>query len=557
MAFLPKIGLGLNRPVSSGIATQNLCQYSFDGISKYMNFGNILDSVLTGASPTFTIGMWVKRKSNGVNHSLLSKWESGTGNQLGFDLRWKLDNTLTWLQTSNGQSGTVQGCTTVDSFSQTDEWTHIVFTLDYTAASYTLAGLFYVNGEHQNCTATSIVLNPIHQSTTDMLLGASLPSAPFLFADVDIRDIVINDIVLTPTEIKDWYNEGNLQAPSPTNLVFHANFKTDTFSTNWTVEDLSGNNYDGTTVNVLEGDRTCSDVELYENRIGAFDNSVTYDTGLRSTVSEFNFNYSGTQIWLEAAVTGADNIDVYEDGVYTQSVTMVDGINQLVTLSPGAKLVTLTESVVSNDRLNGVKLTSVVVTPSQFTNVNQGSVVDRFVFLGDSITQGQGATNRTREGFSELFRYTDGKPVTVLGYSGAEMVDVGSGAELTNTLGWITEAFQNTTGRKVLTIMLGTNDFAVSRPATNVDTAYKALIDGVNANDSDIEIFVVTPTIRTDDAALLDTYRANQVTMCSTRAFATSIDGKSILVVGDLTDVVHPSTAGHLKIHDAIDSIIL
>ena len=540
-----------------GAITQNLCQYNLNGTTQYMTFGDILDSVLSGASPAFTIEMWVKRDTISTTQTMLGKFESTAGNQLGFEYRFKADNTLQWLQTSGGSSATIQGCTSDDAFTDTDDWHYIALTLDYTAGSYTEAVKMYYDANPLTCTATTPTKNPIFNSSAALLVGASNPTAAKFFLDGQFRNVVITDRVKTAAEIDTRFDLGNMAEPSATDLEFYVNYKTDTFvSGNWVIEDLSPNSNDGASVNMLEADRTCEDIEIVENKISGFNNSITYDTGLRSTVSEFAFNYSGTTIRLEAAVTGADNIDVYEDGVYTQSVTMVNGVSQLVTLSAGEKLVTLTESVVSNVKLNGVKLTFIIVEPSLFSKVDQGVVTNRFVFLGDSITMGQGATNRTREGFAELFRYTNGKSVTITGYSGGELAVIG-GSSLADSLTWITNAFRSTLGRKVLTIMLSTNDFSLGKLASIVNGQYIALIDGIHANDPDIEVFVITPTIRTDDAALLDTYRANQVTMCSTRAWATSIDGKTILTVGELADVVHPNTAGHLLIHDAIDSIIL
>ena len=298
----------------------------------------------------------------------------------------------------------------------------------------------------------------------------------------------------------------------------------------------------------------------------SFSNSITYseETGynVRSTGSEFNFNYSGTYLAFRCEVTtgsGTATIYILEDGALTQTITVTDSTLNQVTLSSGNKYVQLIESSVGTSSLVGGFLKSIILEPSKYSKVNQGSLVEELVFLGNSVTQGVGSGSAGLLGYAQLFKSIDSKPVTTLGYSAGTLQEMASDSgKIATTVGWITDAFANTTTTKTLTIMLGTNDYGLdSTAALTFIGWYEDLLDAINTADSSIVIYCITPTIRTDDGALLDSYRTDITTLCGTKAFATAIDGKSILTVGDLSDTVHPDAGGHVKIHDAIDGIIL
>lgn len=550
-----------NRAV--GISTQQLCRYDFNGSTQYISYGNILNSVLSGASPSFTIERWIKRDTSVGNQVIFSKYDSGSGNRQVLLQFNGTTGQIQWVQSSNGTI--TQGINTDDAFTQTGEWIYIAFTLDYTAGSYSTAGTYYINGVEVPSTASTTTKNPIFASTAPIVLGATnIDTTPVNYFDGSDRNVVVTSRVKAATEIESRYNLGNLSEPSATGLELYSNFKTDTFSTNWTIEDLSTNANDGVSVNMIEGSRTCEIVELYQNVVNAgFTNSIDYTVESlytkRSTASEFNFNFTGTELWVKAFVdvSGNDKLAVMVDNSLDQTITLVSGELTKITLSAGTKYVQLIEPQRGATDYKGSSLYQIILKKSEYTKVNEGDVVDEFVFVGDSITQGSSSGVPTQiNGYAAQFKYTDSKPVTILGYGGATLAELAN-TNLSTTLNWITTAFANTTGRKVLTIMLGTNDFAAGFLISNINNQYIALVDGINANDSDIEIFVITPTIRTDDDANLDTIRANMVTMCSTRAWCTSIDGKPIVSIGNLVDEVHPNLTGHTQLHDAIDSIIL
>lgn len=527
-----------------------------------MNFGDILDNVMSVATPQFTIEMWVKRDTINSGQVLLSKYEA-VGNQRSWWFQFNSFNKLQFNQSVGGGT-TTAGITSDDAITNITDWQYVAFTLDYSQVSYTAAGKIYLNGASIPLTASTPTKNAFFNSTSQLSVGAlNTTSTPISLFNGQIRNIVVTNRVKPASEILSRFNYGNLSEPSATNLEFYTDFKTDTFSTNWSVKDLSPNIYNGASVNMIEGNRTCQQVEILVNGDMNFTNGIVYsvesDYSKRSTASEFNFNYTGTLLWLRAKVISAKTILIMIDGALHQELTVVDGLLYQITLPVGAKYVQLIEGAVATNAIAGTWLNNIIYEPSKFSKVTQGNVTDRFVFLGDSITQGSAATYTSLQGYSELFKYLDSKPVTVLGFGGGllrDFVDLVP-TSIDTTMSWLTDAFANTTGRKVLTIMLGTNDWADGYSAAAVNTRYNTLLDRINSDFPTIEVFCISPTYRVGEDAVMTTIRANILASCSARAWVTGIDGTSIINGGDLADTVHPTTAGHLKIHDAIDSTIL
>jgi lysophospholipase L1-like esterase len=293
-----------------------------------------------------------------------------------------------------------------------------------------------------------------------------------------------------------------------------------------------------------------------------FNNSINYsDEGTyfkRSTDSEYEFTYSGTYLKVQAEVTGTDvEIAVFEDNVWKQTLTMVDATDKIVTLTAGAKTVKLVEGRVrGNVALTGVRMTSLVLDDTAFVKVDDGNVAERFVFFGDSITQGNTATNHFINAYAQLFKYTDTKNVTILGAGGLQLTHVNTSES--DWVGYVQSAFTDTTTTKKLVIMLGTNDFLNAVTTVNYTAYYESLLDAIIAADNTIEIYCISPLDNSTADATLTAYDAAVSTICSTRAEATYIDGLGILTYATgYADTVHPDSSGHLTIHDNIDGIIL
>lgn len=309
---------------------------------------------------------------------------------------------------------------------------------------------------------------------------------------------------------------------------------------------------------------------------GIFDSSVEYTDKttykIRSAFSEYKFNYSNTSLRIKATSTiGASypdysHLSIYVNGVFNQKVQFLstDTIYKDITLPAGNKLVSIVEPSLS--RINdvgdalGVFVTSILALPS-YKKITIGNVSEKIVFLGDSITVGGNSETPANEAYSALFRVENNKNITVLGWGYAGINSFGNGAPKINaTIGWLTNAFNNVTTDKILVILLGTNDHAITGMSTSdFTTYYGALLDAIHSDDEGIYIYCVSPTLRDDiyEDSTLDEYRSAISTLCSARStYCTYINGKTILSVSDLDDTVHPSTSGHKKLKDAIYSAI-
>lgn len=317
--------------------------------------------------------------------------------------------------------------------------------------------------------------------------------------------------------------------------------------------------------------------EQPEQAVNVFDNnfidSIIYsqevDYQIRSAASIWKFEYSGQFFKLKAnptilptfAAFNYNTVIVIVDGVFYQEVFFADSEDEQVITLPasGIKTIELIEGLTSKPPslgIIGTFLTEVTLYESQFTKINQVPVTDKLCFLGDSITVGGNADYPSSEGYAHLFRQDQN--AGILGYGYGKVRDFAETSGLIDqTVLEIQDMLSNATNKK-LVIALGTNDFGLDgTAASTIQTWYGNLLDAINAADSSIEIFCISPLLRSDDSTLLDDYRTAISNVCSARAYATYIEGKTILSLGDLDDGLHPTTAGHLKYYQAINTTIL
>ena len=301
-----------------------------------------------------------------------------------------------------------------------------------------------------------------------------------------------------------------------------------------------------------------------------FINSIIYaDAGthkIRAAAAEWHFTYSGTYLGLKvqpslySIAPDITEVIVLVDGSVHTIQKFTDTSLEEITLPAGTKNVQLIESANSKPAgtILGTYLTSIQVSGSKFIKINETTVAEKFVFLGDSITVGGGATAPSEDGYAKLMKYEDSVEVGLLGYGFGRLKDFGETAGKRNAvIADIGEMFSNVSTTKNLIISLGTNDFGLdATPAATFKTWMENLLDDINADDSSIVIYVISPIIRVTDGALLDDYRTDIGTVCAARAFATHIPGKPILTTLDLADNVHPTTAGHKKYKDAVKLVI-
>lgn len=296
-----------------------------------------------------------------------------------------------------------------------------------------------------------------------------------------------------------------------------------------------------------------------------FFNSVEYSAGVRSAGSQWVFDYSGTYLGLTVnpAAYGTypqfSHIAIFVNDELFQVETFSDTSLHEITLPVGFKTVKLVEGIISKpSSIIGTWLTSVLVDSSKFTKHSITNVSEKIVFLGDSITVGANALYPSVNGFPYLFRSLDSKEVAVLGYGYGKVYDFGETApKIAAVNEHLAQLYSNVTATKKLCIALGTNDFALdSTPVATFEGWYEDLLDGIIAYDNNIDIYCLSPIIRTSDGALLDDYRTTIASLCTAKSL-THITGKTILTTGDLDDGVHPTTDGHLILHDALDDYLI
>lgn len=300
---------------------------------------------------------------------------------------------------------------------------------------------------------------------------------------------------------------------------------------------------------------------------GEFINSIEYSPGVRNVASEFSFNYSGTEIKIKTNPTIASSyvnralVTVLINGVFDQNVMTLDTSYVSVTIPSGAKKVTLIESTLSmiSGTLRGTFITDVQVKPYNYSKINEISVSEKFVFIGDSITIGGNSYTPAVDSYARLFAMNDDKEVAVLGYGSGRLYHFASDpTRLTNTISTIIQMFSNVTGRKVLTIALGTNDFGLAAtPLSTFQGWYSDFLNAVNAADSDIEIFCISPLLRTGETSLLGDYRVGINTECSNRIYTTYVSGPDMVSVGNLNDGLHPDNTGHIEFNTNYKPIII
>jgi hypothetical protein len=115
-----------------------------------------------------------------------------------------------------------------------------------------------------------------------------------------------------------------------------------------------------------------------------------------------------------------------------------------------------------------------------------------------------------------------------------------------------------------LTMLIGTNDWVIGGggwSAASFQSAYTGFLNALAATSaSAITVRCISPLITSSrevaNAAgnTMDDYRSavSAAVSATTKSSVTFVDGKSILAVNDLVDGLHPTTAGHLKLRQAL-----
>lgn len=275
-------------------------------------------------------------------------------------------------------------------------------------------------------------------------------------------------------------------------------------------------------------------------------------------------NYAATP--LRAYIRVLIDDKVYKD-IFAENT---DFEAHVVALPPGNKKVTIIENNYTkpSGSILGTRVGLIELpTGSSYTKIEPSDVDESFVFIGNSITNGATSSDAISQGFSTLFRYDAEKNVGVIGWGYGGLYDIVVNDSIAGVLSdSIATMLSVSSSRKVVVIALGTNDYAVENgklKAGEFGTLYSNFVDSLKAKISSVEIYAITPIVRTDRTNanqfgdFLQDYRDTITEVLAGVSDVTVIDGTTLLEPSYLSDGVHPTTEGHRRIYTRLRSIIL
>jgi lysophospholipase L1-like esterase len=274
----------------------------------------------------------------------------------------------------------------------------------------------------------------------------------------------------------------------------------------------------------------------------------------RNPFASFRFYTSATSIVLDGLVTGASTgkAAIYVNGVYDSVATfVVDTHRKFVTCPLPAGTNKLVEVYASaSNGGNGLYLRAV---HGAVTILNAVQPASRIVVYGDSISQGYNGTINERDGYIPLMRQDYPGRITSDG-SGARSLkdDVTASGSAAAVATRLVAALNGTTTNTVL-LTIGTNDYGLDKQTSAAfGVQYGALVDAIHAAAPSAIVYAVTPIVRTSEVAnglgeTLTQYRTAISALSSGRTWLHIVDGTTILTTGDLSDGLHPTDAGHVK----------
>lgn len=236
------------------------CYYDLS-TNKYLNFGNILKSTLTGSNKSFTITRIVKRTAIGTQQSLFSLWDAADRNRSIY-LLFLSTNNIQIRFSSTGASSTATNIIVATLTNTTD---YYMITLKANMSAGNWSGVkININGIDSPLQVTSgVISSTIYTSNANLLIGASeLADGSIVdFAEYNDNGVSVYNTVVSDADLLARYNGGDiLPANTIANLVWDADYKEDTWDgSKWNVIDTVGS-LDGVSVNVLESDKICVNV---------------------------------------------------------------------------------------------------------------------------------------------------------------------------------------------------------------------------------------------------------------------------------------------------------
>lgn len=199
--------IGLNPPTDWVTDTSNggVRALDFDGANDTVTFGDVLDSVFTGASAKVSISAWFYNRSSG-SRTLVSKLGDSTHseNQRQFILSVESDKIeFAWYGALNASAyRVVRAANTI----ATSTWYHVAVLFDATMATINSKVAIYINGSLASISIPFSAGSPssIQNGTAQLSLGAAVgTSASAITYDFDglMDDVRIFGRLLNSTEI--------------------------------------------------------------------------------------------------------------------------------------------------------------------------------------------------------------------------------------------------------------------------------------------------------------------------------------------------------------------
>ena len=255
------------------------------------------------------------------------------------------------------------------------------------------------------------------------------------------------------------------------------------------------------------------------------------------------------------------HITVLVDGAYHSKLNATaDGLNTATAYLPaGDKAVSFVSGLQSKP--GATVLGTNVVSLRGNADMAQVSPApaDRILFYGDSITVGGNSDTPAVEGYSTLVRAAHAGSVAVEGYGYRALHN--DCVDATARAAFVAKIVAYAPER--IWLAIGTNDYGLNKwTAANFGTAYAALLDDLHTALPSATIFCQTPLLRTTETAngsgsTMGDYRTQISTAVSTRtAYATLVDGTTIMTTASLVDGVHPTTAGHVLYANAVKTML-
>lgn len=289
---------------------------------------------------------------------------------------------------------------------------------------------------------------------------------------------------------------------------------------------------------------------------------------LTSTFAHVDFQTQATALIVSSyndifsAFPGFTELGVYIDGVPVQSIfpvklgqhaaslTLPSGnkvvsiVNGLQSAPSGSPIGTFVTAVVGNAPL-------VALTPSP---------TERLLVYGDSIAAGGNASAPSTQGWVPLLRAARAPKSTAAEAWGYRSL-YDDCRNLATRTAFVAKLVAY--GPAIVWLAIGTNDFGLNKwSAADFGVAYAALLDDLHAALPSTVIYCQTPLLRAVETAnghgsTTADYRSQIATALSSRsAYATLVDGTTILTLADLSDGIHPTTSGHAKYALAVRTVL-